>query len=581
MCNLAEYIVARRAMHIVCCLSNPDCEEAQEAGRYKSVFMAGFDTVQGNGSLIESVSGEESIRIQQRLQDVFTLVLEGSTLKRFLGINTTSENVNPETTPIFLLEVFEPSHAWIPIYITNRSVLMISPFSNPSLKTVGGSPYVYELMPTSLLTECKTFADVNEIIFKSIIDGEGTEDIPSYADVITETIMLFARGIQNSDRTLSVGTTELSAGLVSPVSMESVELKKIKSTFGAESIQHFENASEVSDGVIGKADYMPIYVYDGENFGPAVYTKGETEGVLKVTFKPRIGGYIPNSKEIVGILTKENLKYGNIYIMELDCDCYYIGKGLLGCCDDHGELKTEPLFDCMYTEGDDVAVSEAEHGIGTESAVSSVASKAKAFATICRKFGIKTGSQAFIAMRVFLKLPTKLAKWVFNTLMGVFKTGNELEKAETLELQEKLLNDELDKSFESLKMYSEIHLKAIGISAMLGALWVFPFAWLFQRARTKKVKQKAITRLELRLDEAIERLKRKINHAEERSESEDEDKLMKELEVYKLAKMKLLEIKQESFGGEKIKYATFDRDLAMKSSDRVNSLLRSGGNPDY
>lgn len=601
MCNLAEYIVARRAMHIVCCLSNPDCEEAQEAGKYRSFFMSGIDSVQGNGSLIETAHGEEAINIQQRLQDVFTLCIEGSTLKRFLGVNTTSENAEPETIPVFLLEVFEPSHAWIPIYITNRSVLMVSPFRNPMLERIGGSPYVYELFPISLLREAKTFADINKALFEPFLEGDNNlqtsqmefidsgvnpeeatkPNNPSYADVIHEAINLFACGIQNSDKMLSLGNTELSSGLVSPVGMESVELKKLKATYGAESIQHFENASEDTDGIIGKADYMPIYVSDGENYGPAVYTKSEDEGVLKITFKPRIGGYINKPEEIVGILTKENLKYGKIYIIELDCNCYYAGKCQIGCCDECGEAKFEPLFSYMYSEGDEIAAAEEENGIGTESAIQSVSKMGKAFINICKKFGIKSGSQAYTTMKIFLKLPTKFAKWIYNTLMSIFRTGNELEKMEAIELQEKLLNDELDKTFEWIKMCSEIHIKALGLSALFGAFWTIPFTWLFQRARTKKAKQKAIERLELKLDEAMDRLKRKINHAEERSENEDEDKLMKELELYKLAKMKLLEIKQESFGGKRIKYATFDKDLSMTASQRIDSLLRGSGNPDY
>lgn len=601
MCNLAEYIVARRAMHIVCCLSNPDCEEAQMTGRYKSFFMNGMDTVQGNGSLIESVSGEEAINIQQRLQDVFTLCVEGSTLKRFLGINTTSENVKPETTPIFLLEVFEPSHAWIPIFITNRSVLMVSPFKNPMLEKFGGSPYIYELFPASLLRETKTFADVNKVLFEPFISDETTvntaygsivydddrepevkgADSPSYSDVINEAITLFACGIQNSDRMLSMGMTEISSEKATPVSMESIELKKIKSVFGAESIQHFENATADTDPVIGKTDYMPIYVTDGEDHGPAVYQNSETDGVLKITFKPTVGGVISKPENIVGVLTKQNLKYGNIYVMELDCNCYYAGDGKIGCCDEHGESKFEPLFSYMYSEGDDIASAEEEHGIGTESVVSAVGAKAKALSIICKKFGIKAGSQGYQVMKIFLKLPTNLAKWVFKTFMSIFKTANELEKTESLELQEKLLNDELDRQFESLKMYSEVHLKAIGLSALLGALWTLPFTWLFQRARTKKAKQKAMDRLEIKIDGAIDRLQRKINHAEERSDNEAEDALMKELQVYKMAKMKLLEIKQESFGGKRIKYATFDKDLSMKSSSRIENLLRGGGNPEY
>ena len=604
MCNLAEYIVARRAMHIVCCLSNPDCEEAQESGHYRSLFMNGVETVQGNDNVFDSATDEEAINMQQRLQDVFTLCVEGSTLKRFVGVNTTSENVEPEATPMFLLEVFEPSHAWIPIYITNRSVLMVSPFRNPMIERFGGSPYIYELFPTSLIRECRTFVDVNKALFEPLLsddrpvntphasieysdhrEGEiptDTSNNPSFADVIVEAIQMFACGIQNSDRMLSsMGNTEIPASKVTPVSMESMEIRVLKSKYGVESMQHFENAAADDDGVIGKADYMPIYISDKEDHGPAVYTTSDEEGVLKIKFKPTVGGVMLNQEEVVGVLTKENLKYGNIYIIELDDNCYYVGKGKIGCCDeeDH-KVSVEPLFSYMFNEGDDVAVSEDEYGIGTESAVGSVTNKAKAFALICKRFGIKTGSYGYQIMRQYLKLPTQFAKWFFNVATSAFKRGNELEKAETLELQEKLLNDELDIQFEKLRLFSEVHIKTTALAAALGSIWWFIPAWLIQRSRTRKARQRAMDRLELKIDGAIDRLKRKINHAEERSDNEAEDALLKELQMYKLAKMKLLEIKQKSFGGKRIKYATFDKDLTMTASQRIGSLLKGEVNPE-
>lgn len=602
MCNLAEYIVARRAIHIVCCLSNPDCDEAREAGKFKSFFMSSYDSMADNKSLIDELSPEEAINIQQRLQDVFTLCLEGSTLKRFVGVNTTSENAIPEAYPIFLLEVFEPSHAWIPIYIGTRSVMMVSPFKNPMMERFGGSPYVYELFPVSLIRENRTFTDVNNSLFEPFIEsdssvktsqyeavdvGVNTEEgaqsqkNPSYSDIINEAVTMFACGIQNSDRSLSMGSTDIPAEKVVPVSMESIELKKIKSVYGVESIAGFESAASQDDGVIGTTDYMPIYITDGEDHGPAVYENTEKDGILKITFRPRVGGVVTGTDKIVGILTKENLKYGNIYIIELDCNCYYAGKCQVGTCDEHGETKVEPLFDYFYSEGDEVAVAESEYGIGTESAKQSVGSMAKAFATICTKFGIKAGSAGFNMMKVFLKLPLGVAKWVYKTIMSTFKTGLQLEKEETLEMQEKLLNDELDLFMERIRYFSQVHVKAVTLSIIFGGFVWFPFTWLWSRSRTKKAKIKALDRLELRIDGAIERLQAKINHAQERSENEDEDKLMKELQLYKLAKMRVIELKKDAFGGKRIKYATFDKDLSMTSSQRIDALLRGSGNPDY
>lgn len=786
MCNLAEYIVVRRAMHIILALTRPNSDGPLIEGNYKSYFSSMSETISGCKSLLETVDARTAVAIQSRLKDIFTLVIEGCTLKRFVGFDAyTPEG---EALPIFLLEVFQPSHAWIPIFVTNKSVLMVSPFKNPIMEKYTESPYIGEIFPSDYLLEDRTFQELTTMLYEPItsdpeesidysddevgaeanmydrarkdpataidvmragmsqndrnnmmimwggmswfvflrnvkklcketkkvsqevfeemghrypqvfskygafiklennlvdfkddenrflqlriasfdckgadkmyasdkprpsqmlnqvydemetkiaakiepkilkyeesyITNYGSDDniqlvlqfkIPRnwwrflkkqvawesediidveeaqkevccLANCITEAINVFTCGIQNSDKALSSSFAYIPADKACPteVGAESVIMRKIRSVYGTESLAAFESALEDMDEVIGKTDFMPIFISSKTNVGPAAYI--QDEGITKIS---SINTYASDSTDsdrtVTGILTKENLSYGQIYVIELDDPYFYIGNCKVGEKSMDGSVTTqEPLLNYVVVEGDELTEEEALHGIGTESVVSSVKQKASALATIAQKFGVKSGSLMYEGLRAFLKLPTDAAKWIFNTMMGTFKRGIDLEKAETLEMQEKLLNDEIDVTMERFRYLSQIHLRAIALSIILNSFALFPVAWLLMRSRTKKSKLKALDRLELKINGGIERLQKKINHAEERSDNESEDSLMKELQMYKLAQIKLIELKRDAYKENKITYVTFDKELTMRSNERIANILRSSGNPDY
>ena len=83
------------------------------------------------------------------------------------------------------------------------------------------------------------------------------------------------------------------------------------------------------------------------------------------------------------------------------------------------------------------------------------------------------------------------------------------------------------------------------------------------------------------MDNIIERIERKINYAEERSENETVDSLIKERQMYQMARFRLLKFKDDVYSKGKIKYATFDKDLSLSSSARLDAMMARGSNVNY
>lgn len=582
MFNVAEYIAVRRAMHIIQALRCPLNEACVVEGQFESLGQHGTGCVTNicdSYDLSETFQPIDIVEITNRLTDVFTLISPGSQVSKFVGVHTTEEGAI-NVVPMFLVEIFEPSHAYMPVYMTADHVLAVSPFRAPMLKTFSGSNYLLNLFPIELLSKNRTFVELQKALEEPILSGlELPEDIKevtpdmtiNFRMVISDLIKSYSQSVVSSDKALYLVNHEFPSEIVTPVSAESRELEIIKERFGEDSISGFLAADAVEDSIIKVTDYVPIYVTtdDKSSSGPAVYEKGE-DGIVRATFKPRIGGTVSNPNNVTAILTKENLRFGKCYVMQLDQNCYYVGKNLLS----NAEGVTEPIYSYVYVEGDEIASSEETFGIGTESARENISNLKKVITTMAKKLGIKVGSQLYEAFKILFKLPKDAVKWIYKTVTDTFKTANELEKAETLELQEKLLNDEMDAMSERLKYYAQIHTRGTVIAAAVGAFWFVPLGWIIARSRTKKAKLKAIDRLEIKLDGAIDRLNKKIAHAEERSDAESEDKLMKELQTYKLAKLKLLDIKKRVYGGSRIKYATFDKDLTLTAGQRISEYLR-------
>lgn len=590
MCNIAEYIVMRRAAHIINSIIHKP-ENATKASYYSPTAFTMGNIIDSKPYVGPDDTVENSVLFQRRLEDLFNLVFEGCRVSRFVAIDRTADEFKDcNSIPLFLLEVYEPSHCYIPIYVVDDAVLAISPFNNEAITKVSRNPYIIELFPTSYILSTmgqpgidalNRLLDETALRFQderviNVDDGSAGIRNITRRQLISDMAFLFNSGITKQDALLTRGFAGISSDKVVEVSSESIYYKKMKAVYNMESL---EKGEELGDGIIDPTDFMPIYLStsgSGSSSGFAVLTdtKSGDKEVTKIAIKPQVLGITSDDSSIKAVLTKDNVSTYRYFMLELE-EYYYIGNNR-AVAFLNGELYGPVnLLEERSVELDDLVPEISNEGMMDK--FKSAGSVMKNVNFVLKKFGLKAGSRAAgLLTQLFKQVGVKNVKWVMGQIAGTFKRGLDLEKADAIELQEKLLNDEIDVLQERISSYAKTWFKACTLSVFCGGLIAFPFAWIIGRARTKNARVRAIERLELRFDNVIERLERKINYAEERSENESVDQLIRERQMYQAARMRLLRMKDDAYGKDRIKYATFDKDLTMTSSQRIDEALRGG-----
>lgn len=593
MCNIAEYIVMRRAAHIINSLKNKT-ENANKTSWFSPICSSTGNILDSKVFFGPDKTADMSVRFQRRLEDVFSLVFEGCRFSRFVAIDKTADDVKEcNSIPMYLLEIFEPSHCYIPIYVVDDAVLAVSPFNNKSITRISRNEYLIELFPTSVILETineDSIEGLNETLNQIAIrmadpTGVSLSGIQiTYRQFIYDMMLLFNEGVKRQDALLTRGFADMSSSKVVEVSSESIYFKKMRACFSMES---FDKGEALGDGVIDPTDFMPIYLTSKGSSGFAILEDTEKDGkkISRISIKPQVLGLTVNDSSIKAVLCKENTSGVNYFIVELD-EWYYVGNNQVVACINGEIFEPTSLLETHSTfldNGiDNNPISEiSNEGIGDKLSSAGGAVK-KAVNYVLEKFGIKAASNTGkMIIQLFAEFGVRNFKWLTKQFGSAFKRGIDLEKADTLELQEKLLNDELDKMQENVTYYTKVWFRSIALSVFCGGLIVFPLAWCISCLRTRRARINAIERLEFRMDNIIERIERKINYAEERSENETVDSLIKERQMYQMARFRLLKFKDDVYSKGKIKYATFDKDLSLSSSARLDAMMARGSNVNY
>lgn len=593
MCNIAEYIVMRRAAHIINSLKNKT-ENANKTSWFSPICSSTGNILDSKVFFGPDKTMDMSVRFQRRLEDVFSLVFEGCRFSRFVAIDKTADDIKEcNSIPMYLLEVFEPSHCYIPIYVVDDAVLAVSPFNNKSINRISRNEYLIELFPTSVILETineDSIEGLNETLNQVAVRMADPTGVTlggiqiTYRQFIYDMMLLFNEGVKRQDALLTRGFADMSSSKVVEVSSESIYFKKMRACFSMES---FDKGEALGDGVIDPTDFMPIYLTSKGSSGFAILEDTEKDGkkISRISIKPQVLGLTVNDSSIKAVLCKENTSGVNYFIVELD-EWYYVGNNQVVACINGELFEPASLLETHSTfldNGiDNNPISEiSNEGIGDKLSSAGGAVK-KAVNYVLEKFGIKAASNTGkMIIQLFAEFGVRNFKWLTKQFGSAFKRGIDLEKADTLELQEKLLNDELDKMQENVTYYTKVWFRSIALSVFCGGLIVFPLAWCISCLRTRRARINAIERLEFRMDNIIERIERKINYAEERSENETVDSLIKERQMYQMARFRLLKFKDDVYSKGKIKYATFDKDLSLSSSARLDAMMARGSNVNY
>lgn len=548
MYNMSEYILAKRATHIFYNASLTQQKYIDTSNVERSLGRLEF--IEG-----EHVEPDKYLKAQKNLEFIMQAVFKGAMQKRFVSVYV-DEMV---TIPIMLFEIFEPTHAYIPVVMTQDSVLAISCFGSFDPSGHSKSKWVREIIPTAILMDdeldVSTIYDLLDVEVKSI----NTTTRYTVSDIIKDIMLLYAEENTKFEEVINQEFVNLSGLSVHEVSTESPIWNHAKDRFSMEALLKVEN--DYKDDLIKPSDFIPIYLKCNGEDGKLIVETLNENGRLKLFQTSSLSACHT-------ACVKVPYKEGSNIMIYLD-DAYYIGNNKLRIfmgynCDtvDLFDLATIPKEVDMMN-----AMPSTEGIIGTT----------KDLLKSANIFGVRKGSAMYQSIMSITKLPRSLAKEAWNILKRSFRVRVEVEKDQALEFQEKLLNDELDRFREKVKYFAAIGVKAVAWTAVFGNILLLPLFIIIRRNSERKTKLGGIERLEFKLDGMIERTEAKLDAARSEGDPKAVDALLAEKHHLEFSRLKLIELKKDLTKTDRLQYMTFNKDDSMNARQRIDALMKSGG----
>lgn len=552
MYNLPEYIAARRATSIVKSF-------IVSQRQYHASTDNGSEDVSINlVNLDFSSVNKELIFINAKLKKLIEICSPGAICKRFLFVEPSSNII----IPLFLFETFEPSHCYIPIVITNRSILMISPFG---VSSNGSIEWVRELMPTFTLQECKTDEDLEKLALSKLTykDNNESKEI-TVIDAIRLNIEYFMSANQSTDKVITEAYFDVNTIYSREVSPDDPLLAKFSEKHEELSMESIMKITSDSTLPITEYDYIPIEVTtkDGNIYNSLnMVTEFEGNTVIKNLTPSPIDDYKDDPILYLPIRDKGSV------LLYLDSHIHYVGQNKVSIFNPLSNNYEEPVD--MYEIFDEDFIPGK---VANEGFIGDI------FKTI-KIFGVKSGSLIYNMLVFLTKAPKKAFGFLWRTLKNtpILKSKIEFEKEEALRIQEKVLNDELDHGEEKMNTLRMLGLRGFFLTAITGTIIFLPWILSVQRRKLYASRLKSVERVEYNLDAKLERLEHAYEAARNENNQEQVQSVLSQIQLVKFAKLKLIEYKREIIKKERIKYRTFDKDDTLTTRQRIDKMVSSGG----
>ncbi len=552
MYNLPEYIAARRATSIVKSF-------IVSQRQYHASTDNGSEDVSINLVILDFSSvNKELIFINAKLKKLIEICSPGAICKRFLFVEPSSNII----IPLFLFETFEPSHCYIPIVITNRSILMISPFG---VSSNGSIEWIRELMPTFTLQECKTDEDLEKLALSKLTykDNNESKEI-TVIDAIRLNIEYFMSANQSTDKVITEAYFDVNTIYSREVSPDDPLLAKFSEKHEELSMESIMKITSDSTLPITEYDYIPIEVTtkDGNIYNSLnMVTEFEGNTVIKNLTPSPIDDYKDDPILYLPIRDKGSV------LLYLDSHIHYVGQNKVSIFNPLSNNYEEPVD--MYEIFDEDFIPGK---VANEGFIGDI------FKTI-KIFGVRSGSLIYNMLVFLTKAPKKAFGFLWRTLKNtpILKSKIEFEKEEALRIQEKVLNDELDHGEEKMNTLRMLGLRGFFLTAITGTIIFLPWILSVQRRKLYASRLKSVERVEYNLDAKLERLEHAYESARNENNQEQVQSVLSQIQLVKFAKLKLIEYKREIIKKERIKYRTFDKDDTLTTRQRIDKMVSSGG----
>lgn len=208
-----------------------------------------------------------------------------------------------------------------------------------------------------------------------------------------------------------------------------------------------------------------------------------------------------------------------------------------------GSICSVPL--CSMFGDDNLIPEDSLRSVGIESTISANLSDMQ---HTINKFGIKLNNVTSKLLSPIMPIISKskeLALAAFDVVKTVLFQPLKYEKDVSLDMQEKLLNDEVDALSDKMTFFIDTSMGVAGVGILTCFNWIAMIITFFiARKRISARRIKAIQRLEYRIHDIIERLEKKIEFATQESDRVAVDQLTKERNGYKFLLVRLDDIKK-------------------------------------
>ena len=533
--KLNEFMAISRASAILKSLKEKDCIYKDLLGSDKPVVeLTELIKTTPNAMSTSIYPEEDVISLTQKFEFLMEVLIPGVQINKFVLVNK-DKTMSHIILMKFIhkrMDNLELVQTVIPIKLMTDEIVAVTPFNSPELNALTRmeDQYVAPLFNTLEIQEL----DYNN---KSEIIGYLTEEREAYVMSVIDAI---ATSIH-----MQIEYVEKNFGALNNFGYRVVtkEEEEFNSTYGD------YMKSDTIDSHINPIDYTPIMVSDenGVGFLKRVTKKRGNHVITEYA----VGESVPD-----GSMTSAGLEELVVYCPEksapvgikLPNETYYWKYNTITMLDGDREVTDDlltphsPVIDEEYVPFSGMIGMEGEKLDKFKGMVN-----AKLLIPF-KKFGITKGTKLYEILLPLTKLPIDVAKSALSMSFNIFRTNNQIEKKETLELQEKLLNDELDSSTIKFKNMIGKYAVLVGAATIMGGWFFGIIVWLISRNRFAKIQLKSFERVEHRVVSYIQTEEQKLSFAKQESDYEAVKKIQLQIDAYKLMLNKLREAKKEVLG---------------------------------
>lgn len=583
MVGLTEFIIASRANKIIrnSRLSNLSYTaiDKNENGLYKDAT---------ENFLSKSITAENAVKYQKKLEDVLFLIFPGTSFNRFLGVEDTVEERFFYPITVAKITIMENT-AYIPFFFGEDSIFVISPFVKEDDTRFIGDKFVAPICKINEFDEDVPLTEYEEWINRPTDKDNWLYGTASLRDRFVNILTPVVEMVSGISTAISKTFPDFEYGIETEViSVKEPGYPKIYEKFGIESEIFVDTELGLvrnPEDIIKDIDFLPIVLKHqtdddelscvtltllekkDENGNPrlvrSVNMRKAEDGAIKRSCEVDIG--TGKSKRVINdlLVLRES---GSIYpLLSLDEFAYYFNKSI--CFVKDGTILDGFLVEDLYevdkgypclkevdtVTDDGIQFTKGEEGIGD-------------IASAIKVLGIRVGSTLYNVVSKIFKLPKAIAKDVWNFIRRTFfMTQNSASKELTDELRIKALNDDLD--VFSGKMNKWLESGIIGVASFFvtgGIIWGCA-VWYIMNKVAKKYRAKAMEPLEHQINTNIQVVDMKIRFAESEGDTQKVEELMRYRGHLLLMKQKTETYKKEVTDKDQLTYS------------KVQEVDRTGG----